>query len=173
MRKPTLPVSEQSTLNAIGPLLIVAALLAMARIVLESLEVEAARYVGVYYLMPVVLLVFGQLRPWTRGWKNLAKGIALLGLLVFLPFNIGSYVAANFDGLSGMRYGEDRMMTAAKAAEFLAGDPESPSEVERVFGGVATGLITGLVNSLWCLIFATVFVWRPLNQTAFQGKQTS
>jgi hypothetical protein len=107
-------------------------------------------YIGVYYGMPIVLLIFAVLGTFKGvGWKRLALGMILTGVLVWGLPNVISYTTAQFLGWDHGRFGAGR---GPAIAETSAG---------KVLTGLQIGGITSLVGAAWLIVWSTILIWLP------------
>lgn len=138
-------------LAAIRPLLIAGWSIAAIRLALDALAPDAAMWFGVYWLMPVVLLVLGR-----RGalaefrWLRLALAMIVTGLLVWALPNLVSYTIAQFAGWTHGRFTPGER-----------GPPVQDSAWMKVFASFLTAHGTAIGGSLWMIVWATLLVWLP------------
>lgn len=124
--------------------------IALVRLLLDASSQEFAMYIGVYYGMPIVLLVFAVLGIYKGvGWKRLALGMILTGLLVWGLPNLISYTTAQFMGWRHGRFAEGRGPDIAATA------------LGKVVTGVQIAALTSVVGSVWLILWSTILIWLP------------
>jgi hypothetical protein len=133
----------------------------LIRYALEFAASDAAMWFGVYYVMPVAILVVGLRRTWGDiRWPTLLGTMLVLCLIVWGIPNTLAYTTAQFEGWQHGRFAPDR--SAAIADTTLA----------KLGLGVAQGAGTSLVGTVWCTLFGTLFIWLPacLRRRAARGQ---
>ncbi|MBX3461639.1 MAG: hypothetical protein KF830_00570 [Planctomycetes bacterium] len=129
----------------------------LARYALEFTGSPAAMWIGVYYVMPIALLVIGLQRRWGDiGWLALLGTTAVLCLLVWGIPNTLAYTTGQFLGWQHGRFhygGPDDPHNRAA--------PIAASTLGKLGWGVLQGLLTAVAGTIWCTFWATLFVWLP------------
>lgn len=117
------------------------------RLLLDAFARDVAMYVGLYYLLPLVLIVFVR----QGRFAGIRMGRALLTSAVAAPFisfpvNTLAYGVAQFAGWTHGRFAEGR---ALPIAEELA---------DKLLSAVLAGLGTSLAGTVWLVLFTWVIV---------------
>jgi len=143
--QPTPPLGQR-----LLPLVLFGLGVGLLRYALEFLAPLQAKYVGVYFLMPLALLVIGIRGTWgTIRWPALALTMLLMCLMVWGIPNTLAYTTAQFEGWTHGRF-----------------DPAHGAPIaETTFGKIATGLGqalgTSIGGTIWCTIVGTLVIWLP------------
>lgn len=132
------------------PLIFVGLAVGAVRLVLDFAHVEAAMWIGVYYALPVALLVAG-IRGTYDGvsWWQLVVGMSLVSMCCWLPANTIAYTAAQFLGWTHGRFAPGRAPPIADEAG------------RKIMAGITTGALTSVAGTLWLGAWSTVLVWIP------------
>ncbi len=138
-------------LAAIRPLLIAGWTIATVRLLLEFVAPGEAMWVGVYFFMPIVLIVHG-----FRGtfddlrWPRVALAMFVTALLVWGLPNLVSYTIAQFAGWTHGRFTPN---------ERSAPIAETPGM--KLVAGLMLAGGTSIAGSIWMIVCGTLFVWLP------------
>jgi hypothetical protein len=132
------------------PIILFGLAVAAVRFALDAAKLDAALWIGVYFFMPVALLVAGLLRTYDDlPWRRLALGMLVVALCCWCVPNAISYTTAH---LLGWQHGRFRP------------DPRFPvpeSTLGKVGMGVGTGVGTAISGTIWLLFWGTLAVWLP------------
>lgn len=117
------------------------------RLLLDAFAPDVAMYVGLYYLLPLVLIVFvAQRRFEPHGMGRCLLVAVVAAPLISFPVNTLAYGAAQFAGWTHGRFADDR---ALPVAEELA---------DKLLSAVVAGLGTSLAGTVWLVLFTWVIV---------------
>jgi hypothetical protein len=132
------------------PLILAGLAAAAVRFALDCARLDAAMWIGVYYVLPVALLVAG-----IRGtyddlkWLRLARGMLLVALCCWFVPNAVSYTTGQFLGWQHGRFAPGRTAPIAETAGM------------KVLAGLMVGGGTTVAGSLWLIVASTLLVWIP------------
>lgn len=142
-----------SLFRRMRPLILCGLAAAALRLALDFARLDAAMYVGVYWVMPIALVVAGMSRIYDDlRWRRLALGMLLVALCCWFVPNSISYTLAQFQGWTHGRF---------------APDPEHPiPKPESALGTIGIGLAIGAMSAalggtVWLLFWSTLLVWLP------------
>ncbi len=127
---------------------------------LEFAASDVAMWFGVYYVMPVAILVVGLRRTWGDiRWLALLGTMFVTCLVVWGVPNALAYTTAQFQGWQHGRFAPDRAAAIA------------PTALGKIGLGVLQGTVTSVAGTAWCTLFGTLFVWLPacLRRRAARG----
>ncbi|MEO6596402.1 MAG: hypothetical protein ABIP94_16755 [Planctomycetota bacterium] len=124
---------------------------------LEFVASKHAMWFGVYYVMPIALLVIGLRRTWGDiRWPVLLGTMFVMCLVVWGIPNTLAYTTGQFQGWNHGRFysggGDDTHVRAA---------PIAASTLGKVGLGLMQGLLTAVAGTVWCTVFGTLFIWLP------------
>ena len=141
----------------IKPLVLVGLPIASLRLLAEFVAPNLAMYFGVYYLMPIVILVLGAKDAWGPiRWTLIPISMATMCLIVWGIPNTIAYTSGQFlEWNHGRFYFEGWDSDQSRAA------PIADTVVEKLGWGVSQGLLTSLVGTLWCTFWGTLLIWIP------------
>jgi hypothetical protein len=132
------------------PLVLFGSVVGAIRFAAEFIAPEQSMYFGLYYLMPPAILWVGLTKRWGAvRWTQVAGTMVVLAFLTWFVWNSIAYVTGQFMGWEHGRFGAGR---APVIAETTMG---------KLTAGLATGGLTTVAGSLWCVVFGTVFIWLP------------
>jgi hypothetical protein len=129
----------------------------LIRYVLEFAASDAAMWFGVYYVMPVAILVIGVRRSWGDiRWPALLGTMCVVCVIVWGIPNTLAYTTAQFLGWQHGRFyhgppGDPETRAAPIAATFFG----------KLGWGVLQGIGTSVAGTIWCTVCGTLFVWLP------------
>jgi hypothetical protein len=133
------------------PLVVIGWIVAAIRLTLEFQAPEQSMWFGVYYVMPILLIVIGLGRRWGPiGWVAMAATTSLLAVLVWGVPNSISYTLAQF-----LEWTHGRFEPEVRAAP-IASEP-----LKKIGVGLLQGLLTSLAGAVWCTVAGTLFIWIP------------
>lgn len=133
------------------PLVLIGWVVATIRLVLEFQAPDQSMWFGVYYVMPLVLLIVGVRGMWGPiGWPAMAATAFLLALLVWGVPNAIAYTLGQF-----LDWTHGRFEPGERAAK-IADNP-----LTKLGLGLAQGGLTSLAGAVWCILAGTLFVWIP------------
>jgi hypothetical protein len=129
----------------------------LLRYALEFTASEHAMWFGVYYVMPVALLVVGVRGSWGDiTWPRLLGSTAVMCLLVWGIPNTLAYTTAQLLGWQhGRFYAGDAEGEGARAA------PIAATIGGKIGLGLLQGLLTSLAGTVWCTMWGTLVIWLP------------
>lgn len=124
---------------------------------LEFTESPQTMSFGVYYVMPVVLLVIGLRGLWGDiGFGRMLGTIALMCLLVWGIPNTLAYTTGQFLGWQHGRFhygGPDDPGNRAA--------PIAATALAKLGWGMLQGLLTSVAGTIWCTAFGSLLIWLP------------
>lgn len=124
---------------------------------LEFLAPDAAMWFGVYYVMPVAILVVGLRRSWGDvRWPALLGSMAVLCLVVWGIPNTLAYTTGQFLGWQHGRFHYGGPDDPANRAA-----PIAATALGKLGWGVLQGLLTSVAGTIWCTAFGTLLIWLP------------
>ncbi len=136
--------------SVLRPLVFLGWAIAAGRFALEWIAPDASMYFGVYYVMPLVLLVFGLRGHFDGvGFWRLVLCMFLTAILVWGIPNSVSYTVAQFQGWTHGRFGPDRAPPIADTAG------------ARILVGLSIGGLTALAGTVWMIGFSLFFAYLP------------
>lgn len=142
--------TRRPLLLAVRPLLLAGWAIAVVRLLLDAFAPDVSMLFGLYYALPVVLLVLG-----CRGafddlsWGRLSLAMMLTAVLVWAPMDAIAYVTAQFAGWTHGRFAEGRS------------PPLRETPFERIAWGAVAGLLTAIGGTVWMVVAGTLLVWLP------------
>lgn len=137
-------------LTVVRPLLYAGWAIAAVRLLLDAFAPDASMYFGLYYGLPVVLLVLGSRGAFDDlSWGRLSLAMILTALLVWAPMDAVAYVTGQFAGWTHGRFAADRA------------PPLRETAAERVAWGAVAGVLTSIAGSVWMVAAGTLLVWLP------------
>ena len=129
----------------------------LIRYALEFVAPDAAMWFGLYYAMPVALLVVGVRRSWGDiRWLTLLGTMFVLCPIVWGISNSLAYTTGQFLGWQHGRFyygGPDD--PANRAA------PIAATALGKLGWGLLQGLLTSIGGTVWCTAWGTLLVWLP------------
>lgn len=129
----------------------------LLRYALEFTASPYAMWFGVYYLMPVALLVVGLRGLWGPiPWPKMLGSIAVMCLLVWGIPNTLAYTTGQFLGWQHGRFhygGPDDPATRAA--------PIAATTWGKLGWGVLQGVLTSVAGTIWCTVWGTLVIWLP------------
>jgi len=129
----------------------------LARYACEFVAPEYAMWFGVYYVMPVVILIVGVRRAWGPiGWRAMAGTMLCVALIAWGIPNTIAYTTGQF-----LEWNHGRFFYGGEGAEGNRAAPIAATTLGKIGWGVAQGFLTSLAGTVWCVVFGTVFVWVP------------
>lgn len=143
------------------PLVIFGYIVAAIRLALDAVAPEflLTMHFGLYYLMPVAILVIGLRRTWGPvRWRTTAGTMIVLAFLVWGVWNSIAYTTGQF-----MEWTHGRFAPARAS-------PPAVTAMAKIGLGLLHGLLSSLTSSIWCIGFGTVFIWLPAR---LGGKMTA
>jgi hypothetical protein len=150
--QPTPPLRDR-----IRGLTVLGLLVGLVRYGLEFTASPYAMWFGVYYVMPVALLVVGVRRSWGDiRWPTLTGSLALLCLLVWGIPNTLAYTTGQFLGWQHGRFHYGGPDDPANRAA-----PIAATALGKLGWGVLQGLLTAVAGTIWCTVWGTVCIWLP------------
>lgn len=145
------PAANPASLFArMRPLILFGLAVAAVRFALDFARLDAAMWFGVYYALPVALLVAGVRGTYDDlSWWRLVRGMMLVALCCWFVPNVISYTTGQFLGWTHGRFAQGR--TA----------PIADTSVMRVLAGLMVGGGTTIAGTLWLAAWSSVVVWLP------------
>jgi hypothetical protein len=137
------------------PLVLLGLGVGLLRYALEFAAPDQSMYFGVYFVMPVALLVVGIRGTWGAiRWPALLGTMVLMCLIVWGIPNTLSYTTAQFQGWNHGRFYHEG-----------PGDHRAAPIAATTFGklgwGFLQGLATSVAGTIWCTVIGTVVIWLP------------
>lgn len=133
-------------------------LVVLVRLVLDGVAPDRAWTVGIFFLMPVALLVIGRkggLDAWS--WKRLATGMILIGVLCWGLGNLLSYGTAATLGWDHGRFNPD-----GPGPPFGTGPPLPRDTLLQKLGWIGLPAGAGAIaGSLWCILWGSLLIYLP------------
>lgn len=142
---------EPTTLwNAIRPLVFIGWGIAAVRLALEFVAPDASMYVGVYYLMPIVLIAYSVKKRFDDLlFLRLMLGMLIVGVLVWGLPNFIAYSTAQFQGWEHGRFAAGRS------------EPLREGTAARLLAGISIAWKTSLVGTFWMAVWSFFATWIP------------
>jgi hypothetical protein len=136
--------------SRIRVLVLIGLAVGLSRYALEFAASYAAMWFGVYYVMPVAILVIGVRRSWGDiRWPALLGTILVMCLIVWGIPNALAYTTGQFLGWQHGRFAAERAAPLAATA------------FGKIGWGLLQGLATSVAGTVWCTVFGTIFIWLP------------
>lgn len=129
----------------------------LLRYALEFTASDHAMWFGVYYVMPIALLVVGVRGSWGDiTWPQLLGSMAVMCLLVWGIPNTLAYTTGQFLGWQhGRFYAGDAEGEGGRAAPIVA------TLWGKIGVGLLQGLLTSIAGTVWCTMWGTLVIWLP------------
>lgn len=138
------------------PLLQVGFAVGALRYACEFIAPDYSMWFGLYYVMPVALLVIGLRGSWGDvPWRTVAGTAFLAGLICWGVWNSIAYTTGQFMEWNHGRFFNDPTGETTRAA------PVAATTMGKIGWGLAQGGITGVIGGIWCVVFGTILVWLP------------
>lgn len=138
--------------SRIRGLVLIGLVVGLIRYALEFGARDAAMWFGVYYVMPIAILVIGLRRSWGDiRWPTLLGTMLVTCLVVWGVPNALAYTTGQFQGWQHGRFAPDRAAPIAATA------------LGKLGWGVLQGVATSVAGTVWCTVFGTLFIWLPAN----------
>ena len=149
----------------------IGSVIAAIRLGLDFWDRELAMWFGLYYAMPVVILVLGRRRQWGPiPWTSMATTLVIVACLVWGVWNTISYSVGQFMEWTDGRYYPGELQpdgswadgtlpdgtTKGKRADFV-----KATALAKIGTGALHGLISSITGSIWSILAGTLFLWRP------------
>jgi hypothetical protein len=152
--------STPSLAQRLKPLVIFGSTVAAIRLALDATAPDfvVTMHFGLYYLMPVAMLVIGLQGRWGPvRWTTMAGTMIILGFVVWGVWNSIAYTTGQFMEWTHGRFypGEGQDHEAARAA------PPAATATAKIGFGLLHGLLSSITSSIWCIGFGTVLIWLP------------
>tara|TARA_R110002072_G_scaffold25443_7_gene85286 strand:- start:26315 stop:26791 length:477 start_codon:yes stop_codon:yes gene_type:complete len=141
----------------IKPLVLVGLPIGFARLLAEFVAPEIAMLFGVYYLIPVVILILGAKDAWGPvRWTLVPLSMAAMCLIVWGIPNTIAYTSGQFlEWNHGRFYFEGWESDQSRAA------PIANTTLGKIGWGASQGVLTSLVGTIWCTLWGTLLIWMP------------
>ena len=124
------------------------------RYILEFVAPAHTMYFGLYYAMPLALVLTGWTNAWGPiRWRPLFRAMALTGLIVWGTWNSLSYTTAQF-----FEWTHGRFNPFEPGQRAL---PIADGALYKVGSGLAQGLITSVAGASWMIVLGTLTIWLP------------
>ena len=150
-----MPEPTPSQLSRLIPLLQLGFAVGAVRYACEFIAPQYSMFFGLYYIMPIAILIIGLSNTWGDiSWRALAGTMFLTGILCWGIANTAAYTTGQFLGWTHGRFDESR---AAALAE---------TDMMKIVVGLAQGVVTGILGGIWCIIFGSLFIWIPTRMRA-------
>ena len=142
------------------PLVIFGYIVAAIRLALDATAPDFVLTMcfGLYYLMPLAMLVVGLQRQWGLvRWTTMAGTMIALGFVVWGVWNSIAYTTGQFMEWTHGRFypGQGPDDEAGRAA------PPAATATAKIGWGLLHGLLSSITSSIWCIGFGTVLIWLP------------
>jgi len=142
------------------PLIVFGYIVAAIRLALDATAPDfvLTMHLGLYYLMPLAMLVVGLRRRWgTVRWTTMAGTMIVLGFVVWGVWNSIAYTTGQFMEWTHGRFfpGEGPDHQGARAS------PPAATTTAKIGWGLLHGLLSGVTSSIWCIVSGTVLIWLP------------
>ena len=129
----------------------------LIRYVLEFVAPERAMWFGVYYLMPVAILVVGVRGSWGNvRWLTLFGTMVVVALIVWGIPNTVAYTTGQF-----LEWNHGRFYNGGLDAPGNRAAPIQATTLAKLGLGLAQGGLTSLAGTVWCTVMGTVMIWLP------------
>jgi hypothetical protein len=130
----------------------------LCRYGLEFVAPDRAMWFGVYYLMPIALLVVGVRGSWGDiTWPRMLGSLAVMCLLVWGIPNTLAYTTGQFLGWQHGRFYNG----GVEDAENTRAAPIAATTLGKLGLGVLQGLLTSVAGTIWCTVWGTLLIWLP------------
>jgi hypothetical protein len=146
-------------LRRMRPIILFGLAVAAVRFALDCAQLDVAMWLGVYFLMPVALIVAG-----IRGtyddlkWLRLAVAMILVAVCCWFVPNSVAYTTGQFLGWQHGRFAPGRAAPIAESAWM------------KILAGLTVGFGTTIAGSLWLIVTSTLVVWIPARVRASRRK---
>lgn len=141
----------------IRPMVCIGLPIATVRFALEFVAPDADWHIGVYYLLPVVMLVLGQRYAWGRiEWKLVPWSMFVMCLIVWGIPNTIAYTTGQF-----LEWNHGRFHFAGWDSDQSRAAPIAATTLGKIGYGLLQGGLTTLLGTVWCTIWGSVLIWLP------------
>jgi len=171
-------MTDQPPTNVIPPLrsrvlqlVAIGYVIAAIRLGLDFWDQDRAMWFGLFYAMPVAILVIGRRRSWGPiPWTSMAKTMVIVGVLVWGVCNSISYSVGQFMEWTDGRYYPGELKPDGTWADGKWPDGEErgiratfvkDTTMGKIGAGLLHGLLSSILGSIWCILAGTLFCWVP------------
>ncbi len=149
-----------SLAQRLKPLVIFGYLVAAVRLALDATAPDflVTMHFGLYYLMPLAMLVIGLQGRWGPvRWATMAGTMLVLGFVVWGVWSSIAYTTGQFMEWTHGRFypGRGPDDEARRAA------PLAATAMGKIGSGLLHGLLSSIASSIWCIGFGTLLIWLP------------
>ncbi len=155
--------------DLVRPLVYIGWGVAIVRFALDVFARDYAWYFGVYWIMPVVVIVFGVRKHFAgvRFWR-FVRAMILVGFCVWALPNSFSYPVAQFQGWTHGRFDPRVIGEDADGNEIVVHQgkamPIAKTPLGKLGSGVGLASLTGLAGSFWMLVWGIPIAWLPVRK---------
>jgi len=157
--------TRQRLWDLVRPLVYVGWGVAVTRFALDMFAPEHAEYIGVYYVMPAVLLVCGIRKRFAQvSFARFSLAMVMVAALVWALPNIVTYTVGQFMEWDHGRFAPGQEVVDAAGDVTLVGQkaaPHAESTLGKIRTGALVGAATGLGGIFWMFVWGVVVAWLP------------
>ncbi|MFT7535180.1 MAG: hypothetical protein ACI85K_001131 [Hyphomicrobiaceae bacterium] len=141
----------------IKPLVLAGLSIAMVRFAAEFVAPDLGWYVGVYHLMPLVILIVGAKDAWGPvHWPLVPASMVVMCLIVWGIPNTIAYTTAQF-----LEWNHGRFYFEGWDSELSRAAPIAEASMDKLGWGMSQGLLTSVGGTIWCTLWGTLLIWLP------------
>lgn len=142
----------------IAGLVLLGLTIGLIRYGLEFTHSQHTMWFGVYYVMPIAMLVIGLRGGWGDiRWPQLLGSMAVMCLFVWGIPNSLAYTTGQFLGWQHGRFYNG----GTTDPEHTRAAPIAATTLGKLGFGLMQGLLTSVAGTIWCTVWGSLLIWVP------------